>query len=288
MLQSSRPSSALAKQHSAELDNSLEIQDSQASTTHSHVTILNVNIHNLTFDDFLKQLQCGVVFTPNVDHIMKLQRDPEFFRTYQLADYRICDSQILIYASKFLGTPIQEKISGSDLLPIFCRYHRDNEEIKIFLLGGGKGVAQGAQQKLNQKARRSIVVAAHTPSFGFEQNEAECLEIVDRINQSQANVLVVGVGAPKQEFWIVKYRDQLPNIDIFLGLGGAIDFVAGAKPRSPEWISEVGLEWLYRLISEPRRLWKRYLIDDLPFLGLLLLQKLKLYRSPFKPQWFRP
>ncbi|OUC11789.1 MAG: glycosyltransferase [Alkalinema sp. CACIAM 70d] len=251
------------------------------------MTILNVNIHNLTFDDFLRQLHHGIVFTPNVDHLMKLQRDPEFFRTYQLADYRICDSQILIYASRFLGTPIQEKISGSDLLPVFCQYHRENEDIKIFLLGGGKGVAQRAQQKLNQKTRRRIVVAAHTPSFGFEHNEAECLEIVKLINQSQANVLVVGVGAPKQEFWIVKYRDQLPNIDIFLGLGGAIDFAAGAKPRSPQWISDVGLEWLYRLVSEPRRLWKRYLIDDFPFLGLILLQKLKLYRSPFKPQWFK-
>lgn len=246
------------------------------------VKILNVEIDNLTFDEFLQRLRSGIVFTPNVDHLMKLQRDPNFLRAYDIADYRICDSQILIYASRLLGTPIREKISGSDLLPLFCKYHQHNEQIKIFLLGGSRGVAQHAQRRLNQMANRSIVVAAHSPSFGFEKNEAECQEIVRLINQSGANVLVVGVGAPKQELWIIKHRHQLPNVDIFLGLGGAIDFSAGAKPRSPQWMSEVGLEWLHRLISEPKRLWKRYLVDDFPFLGLILMQKFNLYRQPVK------
>jgi exopolysaccharide biosynthesis WecB/TagA/CpsF family protein len=93
------------------------------------------------------------------------------------------------------------------------------------------------------------------------------------IRQSPANVLVVGVGAPKQEKWIAKYRDQLPSIDIFLAVGAAIDFEAGNKPRAPELISKLGLEWLYRLSTEPRRLWKRYLLDDFPFLWLVVKQK---------------
>jgi N-acetylglucosaminyldiphosphoundecaprenol N-acetyl-beta-D-mannosaminyltransferase len=244
------------------------------------VAILNVDIDNLSKLDFLEQLENGVVFTPNVDHLIKLQHDRDFLIAYETADYKICDSTILMYASQFLGTPIQEKISGSDLLPEFCAYHRNNPSMTLFLLGGMGGVAEMAQRKINDQAERNMVVAAYSPSYGFEQDEAECLNIVQQINQSGATVLAVGVGAPKQELWISKYKDKLPNVRIFLAVGAAIDFSAGHKNRSPQWVSEVGLEWLYRLLSEPRRLWKRYLIDDVPFIWLILMQKIKVYKNP--------
>lgn len=240
------------------------------------IEILNVGIDNLALDEFLNNLNKGVVFTPNVDHLMRLQEDKEFVKAYQQADYRVCDSQVLMYASRFLGTPIKAKISGSDLFPLFCEHHRNNPDIKIFLLGGAEGVPQQAQKNINQRIGREIIVAAHSPSFGFEKNEAECERILEMIRQSSANVLIVGVGAPKQEKWIAKYQKQLPNIDIFMGVGAAIDFEAGNKPRAPRWVSEVGLEWLYRLMSEPKRLWKRYLLQDLPFFWLLLKQKMAL------------
>lgn len=244
------------------------------------VTILNVDIDNLSKLDFLEQLEDGVVFTPNVDHLMQLQRNHDFLVAYQAADYKICDSTILRYAAQFLGTPIQEKISGSDLLPEFCAYHQNNPNVQMFLLGGMGDVAQMAQRRINEQCGRDIIVSSYSPSFGFEKDEVECLNIVQQINNSGATVLAVGVGAPKQELWIVKYKDQLPNIRIFLAVGAAIDFAAGHKDRSPQWVSEVGLEWLYRLLSEPRRLWKRYLIDDIPFIGLILMQKVKLYKKP--------
>ncbi|RZM82637.1 WecB/TagA/CpsF family glycosyltransferase [Leptolyngbya iicbica] len=239
------------------------------------IEILNVGIDNLAVDEFLNNLNRGVVFTPNVDHLMRLREDQEFVKAYDVADYRVCDSQILMYASKFLGTPIKAKISGSDLFPMFCEHHRHNPKIKIFLLGGAEGVPQRAQKHINQRIGREIVVEAHSPTFGFEKDEAECQRIIEMIRNSSANVLIVGVGAPKQEKWIAKYQHQLPNIDIFMGVGAAIDFEAGNKLRSPRWMSEVGLEWLYRLLSEPKRLWKRYLFQDLPFLWLLLKEKLK-------------
>ena len=252
------------------------------------IEILDVGIDNLAIDEFLNTLRRGVVFTPNVDHLMRLREDQEFVEAYNSADFRVCDSQILMYASKFLGTPIRAKISGSDLFPMFCEHHRDNPDIKIFLLGGAEGVPQRAQQRINQRIGREIIVAAHSPSYGFEKDEAECERILDMIRNSPANVLLVGVGAPKQEKWIAKYQKQLPNIDIFMGVGAAIDFEAGHKPRAPKWISEVGLEWLYRLVSEPRRLWKRYLLQDLPFLGLLMQQKLKLISQRLGRDWWRP
>jgi exopolysaccharide biosynthesis WecB/TagA/CpsF family protein len=239
------------------------------------VSILNVDIDNVTEAEVLKQLESGVVFTPNVDHLLLLHNDPEFVKVYEGADYRLCDSKILYFVSRFLGTPIKEKISGSDFFPAFCNYHKDNEEIKIFLLGAKEGVALQAQENLNAKMGREIVVGSHSPSFGFEKNEQECLAIIEEIKNSGATVLAVGVGAPKQEKWIHKYKEQLPNIKIFLAIGATIDFEAGNKQRAPKWVTELGLEWLHRLLSEPKRLWKRYLIGGPIFCWLILKQKLK-------------
>ena len=150
------------------------------------VKILNVEINNLSKAEVLKNLDYGVVFTPNVDHIILLQNDPVFAEVYEEADYRLCDSKILYIVSRFLGTPIREKISGSDFFPAFCNYHKDNEDIRIFLLGAKEGVALQAQENINKKIGREIVVGAHSPSFGFEENEQECLEIVEKIkNQEQ-------------------------------------------------------------------------------------------------------
>lgn len=246
------------------------------------INLLNISIHNLSRQELLERLTRygGIVVTPNVDHIIKLQKDPELLEAYNLSTYRVCDSKIIQLVSRFLGTPIQEKISGSDLLPAFYQYNRDNPDIKIFLLGAEDGVAQKAKEQINQKVGREIVVDAYSPSFGFENNPEECQEIVERINKSGATVLAVGVGAPKQEKWIVKYRYQLRNIKIFLAIGATIDFEAGHKPRSPKWMSEAGLEWFYRLICEPKRLWKRYLVDDMYFFWLIIQQKLKFYQPP--------
>jgi exopolysaccharide biosynthesis WecB/TagA/CpsF family protein len=245
------------------------------------INILNIYIDNLSTKDLLNKLtqKGGVVFTPNVDHVIKLQQDREFYQAYQTANYKVCDSQILVYASKFLGTPIREKISGSDLFPAFCDRSRCNEEIKIFLLGGAPGVAKQAEIKINQKVGRNIVIASHSPSFGFEKNEKECLEIVSKINSSGATVLAIGVGSPKQEKWVHRYRSKLKNIKIVLAVGATIDFESGNKVRAPKWVSNIGLEWFHRLLSEPQRLGKRYLVDDLPFFWLIIKQKLNLYRS---------
>ncbi len=244
------------------------------------VDFLNVSIHNTTITELLADLNRtgGVVVTPNVDHLVKLQSDREFLKAYYYSNYRICDSKILQYISGFLGNPIKEKISGADLFPAFYKYNKDNEDIKVFLLGGKEGVAQQAQININQKVGREIIVDSHSPTFGFEKDENECQQIVDRINHSEATVLAVGVGAPKQEKWIAKYKNQLPKVKIFLAIGATIDFEAGSIKRSPEIMGEIGLEWLYRLGCEPNRLWKRYLVDSLPLFWLVGKQKFNQYK----------
>lgn len=248
------------------------------------VDILNLAIDNIAQSNLLQNLKRGgIVFTPNVDHLVKLQKDPEFFEAYRCATYRTCDSQILFYISKLLRQPIQEKISGSDLFPAFCDYYAQEQDTTIFLLGAAEGVGEIARERINQRVGRNIVIAAHSPSYGFEQDEAECDRIIDLINASKATVLAIGVGAPKQEKWVAKHKDRLQHVNVILAIGATIDFESGHIQRAPTWMSQAGLEWLYRLMSEPNRLWKRYLIEDLPIFWMIFRQQLR----QMKPVWKR-
>jgi len=245
--------------------------------------ILNIEIDNLTLSKSLQEFDKGVLFTPNVDHFINLQKDREFYDNYQKADWIVCDSKIVQYASRFLGNPIVEKISGSDFFPAFYTYHRDNPAIRIFLLGTASSkIVDAAKENINNDCGRDIVIESHAPSFGFENDEEENSWICNRINQSGATVLALGVGSPKQEKWIMKYKDQIPGVTIFMGIGATIDFEAGHVKRAPKWMSDAGVEWLYRVFKEPHRLWKRYLIDDMPFFWLILKQKLGMYKNPWK------
>jgi N-acetylglucosaminyldiphosphoundecaprenol N-acetyl-beta-D-mannosaminyltransferase len=242
------------------------------------VNILDIAIDNIGMLELLDKLALGgVVFTPNVDHLVKLQKDREFYRVYQEADYRVCDSQLIMFASKFLGQPIHEKVSGSDLFPAFYNYYSHDDNVKIFLLGGLKGVADQALYNINAKVGRNMVVGCYSPPIGFENDPRECKKIIKIINNSGATVLAVGLGAPKQEKWICQYKSKLTNIKTILAIGATIDFEAGSLKRSPAWMSKAGLEWLYRLVSEPGRLWKRYLVEDLGFFVLVLRQKFNLH-----------
>ena len=244
--------------------------------------LLNCSIDCFSKDQLLQKLTHGFLVTPNVDHMMTLQEDSDFYRIYQEADYVVLDSQVIAHVMKyFLRTPVPEKISGSDFFPAFCHYHKNNPDIRIFLLGGRPGAPEKAMDEINKNIGRRIVIGAHSPSMGFENNLSECASIVDMINFSGATVLAVGVGAPKQEKWIYNHREKLHGIKIFMGIGITIEFEAGYVNRAPSWMSRVGIEWLYRIIQEPGRLWRRYLIRDIPFFWLVFKQRIGLYKNPF-------
>lgn len=244
-------------------------------------TILNVKIDNLKYNDFIENLAKGFVVTPNLDHLVMLQEDKEFYEVYQNADSIVCDSRILYFLSKFTREPIVETIPGSSFFTDYCDFHRSNEKIKIFLLGAAEGVAKTAMENINSRIGREIIVDCHSPSYGFEKNEKECLDIIEIIKQSEANVLLVGVGAPKQEKWIHKYRSLLPQIDLFLPLGATIDFEAGNVKRAPKIFQKTGMEWLYRIFQDPKRLLHRYLIKDTAFFMYFLKQLAGKYKDPF-------
>lgn len=246
------------------------------------VQVLNIMMDNLTLQELLEKLNKGFLVTPNIDVLMQLQTNREFFDAYSEADYVIMDSQIAYWATKFLGDSVKEKISGSDFFPKYCEYHRNNPHVRIFLLGGKSGVAEKAAKRINAKIGREIIVGAHSPSMQFIENHQESIDVVKIINQSNANVVVVGLGSPKQELWIVRYRKFLVNAQIFMSVGATLDFEAGTLSRAPRWMSRCGLEWFYRLMQEPKRLWKRYLVRDLGFFALMMKQRLGIYKSPFQ------
>lgn len=248
------------------------------------VRILNVDILSITQADLLTRLKKGVLITPNVDHLVKLQRDKEFYEVYQQADWIVCDSRILYLFSKLLKRSLPQAIPGSGFFTAFYKYHKDDPDCKIFLLGAAEGIAQKAMKEINNDIGRNIVVGAHSPSYGFEKNEQECRQIIEIIRKSGANVLLVGVGAPKQEKWIVKYKEDLPEIDLFMGLGATIDFEAKTLKRSPLFLQKIGMEWLYRCIKEPKRLFKRYFIDDMQFFYYFGKQLLHTYNNPFSEE----
>ena len=197
------------------------------------VKILNVDIQSVTKEHLLIELNEGILVTPNVDHLVKLQVDKEFYDVYKKAEWVICDSKILYLLSKLLKKTLPEAIPGSSFFTAYYMYHKNDEDCKIFLLGAREGVAAKAMKMINKKVGRRIVVGAHSPSFGFEKNERECEELVDIVNRSGASVLLVGVGAPKQEKWIMKYRERMTDIKLFMALGATIDFEAGTLKRAP-------------------------------------------------------
>jgi len=244
--------------------------------------ILNIDILTCSREEALANISKGVLFTPNVDHLCKLQKDREFYECYLAADWIVCDSQVLYRLSSLLDRPIPEAIPGSSFFTSFYEFHKNDPNCKIFLLGAAPGVAKSACQLINAKVGRDIIVGAHSPSYGFEKNLKEISDIVKIVNDSGANVVLVGVGAPKQEKFIIKYKDQMPGVDLWMALGATIDFEAGNIKRAPKWMQKVGMEWFYRLMKEPNRMFKRYIVDDMKFFWYFLKQLCGIYTNPFE------
>ena len=245
------------------------------------IRILNIGVLNITRQQLLENLHEGVLITPNLDHLIKLQKDKDFYDCYKKAEWVVCDSNILRLFSKLLKTPFVEAIPGSSFFTSYYMYHKDDADCKIFLLGAKEGVAAKAMEQINAKVGRQIVVGAYSPSFGFEKNEEECKEIVNIINKSGANVVLVGVGAPKQEKWIMKWKHLMPGVKVWMALGATIDFEAGNVKRAPKIYQKLAMEWLYRFTREPKRLFLRYFVDDMKFFWYFGKQLLGVYKDPF-------
>ncbi len=239
------------------------------------IEIMNVLIDNVNMneaiekiDSFVKSFKYNMVVTPNVDHIVKLQKDEEFKRVYDNSDLVLVDGQILVWSSKLLRKGLKEKVSGSDLLPNLCE-HSVDKGYKVFFLGGMPGVADKAAKVLKEKQPNLKIVGTYSPPFGFENDEKENDKINNMLLKLKPDILFVGLGAPKQEKWIFNNKDKY-KVPVSLGIGASFDFVAGTIKRAPKWMQQCGLEWFFRFLKEPKRLFRRYFIDDSVFILMFI------------------
>lgn len=234
----------------------------------ARIKFMNTDIDNLTMaetlneiDKLIQKKNCSYVVTPNVDHIVRLEKDVELQKAYKNASLILTDGKPLIWISKWYKTPIKEKISGTDLFPKVCELAA-NKNYTMYLLGAAEGVADTAAKNLMKKYPGLNVVGTYSPPFGFEKNEQEMNKIKTQIQEVHPDILIVGLGCPKQEKFMYYHCKEL-GVPISFGLGASIDFEAGNIKRAPKWMSNNGLEWLYRFSKEPKRLFKRYFVDDL-------------------------
>lgn len=232
------------------------------------MNFLNTEIDNYTFNEALQKAEKLIlgnefhyIVTPNVDHIVQLEKNEKFQQAYNASSMTLVDGQPLIWISNYLNRPIKEKISGSDFFPALCELAAE-KKYRIFLLGAGEGVAEKAKKNLEKKYSGVIISGVYSPPYGFENDYNEVQKINNMINESNTQILAVGLGAPKQELYLFdRWLKKDLNVNLALGIGATIDFEAGNVKRAPKWMQNNGLEWTFRLFQEPGRLFKRYFND---------------------------
>lgn len=254
----------------------------------SRIKLFGVEIDACTMQDAVARILnpapapagCDFVVTPNLDHVVLLEKNARLRAAYEKARLVLADGWPVILASRLLGRPLPERVTGSDLVPaLFEACQANARPLTVYLLGAGPGVAERAASNIQKKWPLVFIVGTYSPPLGFEHDAKECAAIIDRINEAGPELLVVGLGAPKQELWIEKHQMEL-SARWALCVGATIDFLAGEKRRAPRWMQRFCLEWLFRLGSEPRRLFRRYLHDGLAFPRLLF----KEFFSPTSPE----
>jgi len=210
----------------------------------------------------------GMVFTPNVDHVVLADENVRLREAYQDVTLSLADGMPILWASSLLRLPLTHKISGSDLLlPLVER--ASQRGFRVYLLGGADGVGERAAAVLKEKYPSLIVCGIDSPRVGLDDSAAVRAQQAARVKEARPDIVFVALGNPKQELWIHQTFESLKP-GVLLGIGASMDFVAGVSRRAPPWVSRMGLEWLFRLGMEPRRLWRRYLLRDPKFLAILL------------------
>lgn len=248
------------------------------------VNILDVEVsrNNLkeTMDVLTRAIEKGqklrVCVTP-VNCVLWANKDEKLRQIYNSADLTTADGVPLLWASRLLGSPIRGRVTGLDLLPEFSKISA-KKGFRFFFLGAADGVAVKLANHLKSINTGLKIAGTYSPPFAERFSDEENEKMITLINQSNADVLWVSLTAPKQDFWIAEHFGRL-DVSIAIGVGAAFDVVAGNIKRSPEWMQNAGLEWFYRLLKEPGRLSKRYLVEAPQFIPLLIKQKWRSVRN---------
>ena len=248
----------------------ISLLDSQsAALAVRRVPLFGFQLDPLCLDDAVEQIyrwaststpRCRFVVTPNVDHAVLYQENAALRSAYAHASLVLADGMPVVVAARLLGRPLPGRVAGSDLAPALFAAAERRGGLRVYLLGAAPGVAARAAESIMRRWPGVEVVGTYSPPLGFEKNPTENEIILQQISSVRPDVLVVGLGAPKQELWVDAHREEI-DAAVTLCLGATIDFLAGEKKRAPVWMRRVGLEWLHRMASEPRRLLKRYARD---------------------------
>ena len=237
--------------------------------------LLNTYVNNMTMAETLDGIERMVdsgrrsyVVAVNVDVIMKIEKDSYLKEIVDNAAMVLVDGKPLIWISKWHKHPVKEKISGSDLVPLLCERARD-KGYSMFIIGGKDGIAEKAKSNLESKVPGIKIVGTYAPPLGFEKDSGELEKINALITDARPDLLIVCFGCPKQEKWIYEnYKKYEAKVSVCAG--ATVDFLAGNVNRAPKWMSDHGLEWFHRFLQEPKRMFKRYFIDDVKILKLIV------------------
>jgi N-acetylglucosaminyldiphosphoundecaprenol N-acetyl-beta-D-mannosaminyltransferase len=210
----------------------------------------------------------GWVVTPNVDIMRALRRDRALHDMVGSATLVVPDGMPLLWAARLRGTPLPQRVTGASLIWSISAAAAASGR-SVYLLGGAPGVPEAAAKALAARCRGLQVVGTDSPPMGFDDDPALLAPVLRSVADAAPDIVFCGLGFPRQERLIVRLREVRPEA-WYVGCGAAIPFAAGAFERAPQWMQRTGLEWVHRLVTEPRRLVRRYLVDDLPYAGTLL------------------
>ncbi len=217
-----------------------------------------------TIESMLPATSVHTLVTPNVDQVVELEQDESLLRAYQEASLRIVDGFPLVLLAHLLGGRDVQRLTGADLLPLAARW-AGTRGWRLAVMGGAPGVAQRAVQVLRQQYGADVV-AIDFPKI-VDVGDVASEEVIEALAAARPDVVFVCLGSPKQDVWVSRWRDSLPAA-LYIGAGAAVDFVAGTKHRAPKALQRLGLEWVFRMAQEPRRLGKRYLVRGPRFLSI--------------------
>lgn len=236
--------------------------------------LLNTYINNITMPETIAAIEKMIeadkksyIVAINVDVVMKIESDSYLNHIVDNADMVLVDGKPLVWISKLYGKPLKAKISGSDLVPLLCEVAAQ-KGYTIFILGGKDGIAEQAKSRLKTELPEIQIIGTYAPPFGFEKNPKELEKINQMISQSHPDLLIACFGCPKQEKWIYENINKY-HAKVSICAGATVDFLAGNVKRAPKWMSEHGLEWFYRFLQEPKRMFRRYFVDDMKIIKLI-------------------
>lgn len=236
--------------------------------------LLNTYVNNLDMNEIVYEIQEMIkdggkhyLVAINVDVVIKIENDLYLKEITDKADMVLVDGKPLVWISKWHKYPVKAKISGSDLVPILCESAAKNG-YSIFILGGKNGIAEQAKLNLKQKYPGLKITGTYAPPFGFEKDDIELEKINSLISSANPDILIVCFGCPKQEKWVYENYKKY-DAQVSICAGATVDFLANNVKRAPKWMSEHGLEWFYRFLQEPKRMFKRYFVDDMKILKLI-------------------